>query len=314
MEQRLQVRVAEIVRLTDAVNCYELRAAGGGDLPPFTAGAHLDVHLPTGLIRSYSLTNPQGERHRYLIGVARDAMSRGGSNFIHDQVRAGDVLEICAPRNNFALAESAEHSILIAGGIGITPILCMIHRLEELGRPWQLHYAARSRRAAAFLDELSRSERVSFSFDDERQGGFLDLAAIVASAPPGTHFYCCGPAPMLAAFEAATTTLPGDQVHLEYFTARDVAATEGGFVVELARSGKTIEVRPGETILEAVQAAGINPPHSCCEGICATCETTVLEGIPDHRDSVLSDDERASNATMMICCSGSKSPRLVLDL
>ncbi|HVL56563.1 MAG TPA: PDR/VanB family oxidoreductase [Burkholderiaceae bacterium] len=314
-----QVRLKAIRWEAQGINTYELRPLPGQELPPFTAGAHIDVHLPSGLIRSYSLCNPQFERHRYVIGVNKDANSRGGSAFMHESLRVGDVLTIAGPRNNFPLAEDARHSVLIAGGIGITPLWCMVQRLQELGRSWELYYCVRNRQCAAFLDDLrGLGERVHtnlhFNFDQEPGGQLLDLAKVVGAAPPDAHLYCCGPLPMLAAFEQATAGLPSERVHVEYFAAKEAPDTSGGFTVELAKSKRVIKVAPGKTILDAVLDEGIDVPYSCMEGVCATCETRVLDGIPDHRDLVLSKEEQAANKTMMICCSGAKSERLVLDL
>lgn len=313
---KLQVLVKRIGYEAERINSYELIAGAGGELAPFTAGSHIDLHLPNGMIRSYSLVNDPRERHRYVIAVNKDSASRGGSSLVHDTVRAGDILTISTPRNNFALREDAEHSILIAGGIGITPLLSMIRRLEALGRRWDLHYAARTRNAAAFLDELRPDvhPNMHVDFDDERSGRAFDLPAIVKHAPAHAHLYCCGPAPMLAAFEAAAADRPADHVHVEYFQAREAPVTEGGFDVRLARSNRTIAVETGKTILDALLEAGIAVNYACAEGVCGTCETRVLEGIPDHRDRFLSKEEQAANKSVMICCSGARSRTLVLDL
>ncbi len=213
------------------------------------------------------------------------------------------------------MQEDAGKSLLFAGGIGITPIYSMMRRLQDLGRDYDLYYVNRYRQGAAFHKEFQDQPNVHVHIGSE-QGARLSIASIVAAAPAGTHFYCCGPASMLADFEAACAAagVPPANVHLEYFTARQDGATEGGFVVELARSGTAIDVTPGKTILQAVTDAGILVAHSCDMGICGTCETRVLAGEPDHRDSILNEEERAANKSMMICCSGSRSPRLVLDL
>ena len=256
---------------------------------------------------------------RYVIAINKDVSGRGGSSFAHDTIKAGDIVTVSAPRNNFALHEGAGYSVLIAGGIGITPLMSMIRRLETLARPWKLFYAARTRQAAAFLDDLDaiRSNaqlNLHLDFDDERAGCMFDLAAIVTNAPAHAHLYCCGPVPMLEAFEKATADRPADHVHVEYFQARGTPALDGGFEVRLARSNRTIAVEPGKTILDALLDAGVSANHSCAEGVCGTCETRVIEGMPDHRDQFLSPEERAANKTIMICCSGSKSDTLVLDL
>ena len=314
-----RLRVKRVSYEADNINSYELVAPEGGDLVPFTAGSHIDLHLQNGMIRSYSLVNDQRESHRYVIAVNKDASGRGGSSFVHDTIRPGDIVMVSAPRNNFVLREKAEFSVLIAGGIGITPLLSMIHRLEALIRPWKLFYAARTRQAAAFLDDLEAIRpdvhlNLRLDFDDERAGRMFDIAGIVADAPELAHLYCCGPLPMLEAFEKAAAGRPADRIHVEYFHARQAPATSGGFEVRLARSNRTIAVKSGKTILDALLDAGVLANHSCSEGVCGTCETRVIEGIPDHRDLFLSPEERAANKTIMICCSGSKSETLVLDL
>ena len=291
-------------------------------LPAFSAGAHIDLHLntPQGqLVRSYSLLNDPRETHRYCLGINRDANSRGGSSHVHGSLRVGDVLTISPPRNHFPLDETAPHNVFIAGGIGITPMLSMIARSQALGTPWTLHYAARTREQAGFLQRLeseagSAGGQVLLNFDQAPGGRMLDLNAVVASLPAGAHVYCCGPIPMLQAYEQATAGLPAERVHKEYFAAKDAPANEGGFTVELERSHKTLQVPAGKTILDCLIELHAEPPYSCREGVCGTCEVKVLEGTPDHRDMVLSDSERAANNRMMVCCSGARSPKLVLDL
>jgi ferredoxin-NADP reductase len=317
---QLQVRVRSITHEADGVLAFELRPGQDGtELPAFTAGAHIDVHLADGLVRSYSLCNDPAETHRYCIGVHRSPASRGGSRFMHEAVRPGDVLAIAAPRNHFPLAEQSPADVFIAGGIGITPILAMLARARALGKPWTLFYAARTRRHAAFLERLARiadrpGTQVVQHFDDEAGGTRLDLDAIVRELPPGAHVYCCGPAPMLQAYERATAGLAPARVHKEYFAGEAQVATDGGYAVTLARSGRTLRVQPGQTLLDCLIAAGTDPMHSCRQGLCGTCEVRVLEGIPEHRDLVLSPEERQANDRMMPCCSGARSERLVLDL
>ncbi|CAN5343979.1 PDR/VanB family oxidoreductase [soil metagenome] len=301
------------------VSSFEFRHPDGGALPGFKAGSHIDLHLSNGMVRSYSLCNAEGETHRYVVGVNRDPAGRGGSAFVHERLRVGDMVSVGSPRNNFALDETAGHSVLVAGGIGITPLWCMAQRLDAIGRYWTLCYAARRHSGAAFLDAVrelvatSRHGKLSLHFDDQANGKHLDLASIVAGAPAGSHFYCCGPIPMLGAFEQATSALPPAQVHVEYFAAKEAPSTAGGFKIELARSRKTLDVPPGKTILDVMLEAGIPVSYSCLEGVCATCETKVLSGECDHRDLVLTKEEQASNTVIMVCCSGSKSPVLVLD-
>lgn len=317
--QTLKVRVKSITYEAEGISSYDLRPLSGSKLPPFTAGAHIDLHLPSGLIRSYSLVNPQCERDRYVIAVNKDRATRGGSRYIHESVRPGDTLTIAPPRNSFPLAEHSPETVLIAGGIGITPLWCMIQRLEELGSSWQLYYSARARQNAAFLDKLRalgeiQQRKIALHFDEEAAGTLLDITSVVERAPPNAHLYCCGPAPMLRAFERATASRPSEYVHLEHFSAAEGTAAGGGFTVVLARSARTMEVPAGKTILDTLLEHGIDVPHSCKEGVCGTCETNVIEGTPDHRDLVLSKAERAANTTMMICCSGCKGESLVLDL
>ncbi|WP_302140579.1 PDR/VanB family oxidoreductase [Halomonas alkalicola] len=321
VEEILQVRVKSITFEAEGVLSFELRpVAPRRELPGFTPGAHIDLHLSNGLIRSYSLFNSQEQSDCYRVAVNLDASSRGGSRFMHSSVSAGDILTIGVPRNNFTLFEQADHTVLVAGGIGITPLFAMLQRLEALGRKWTLYYSTRSRKNTAFISELeaissdSRHGRVVFHFDQESAGGFLNISDIVASEPAATHFYCCGPLPMLEAFEAATAGLPDDYVHVEYFAAKEKADTSGGFTVELARSGTSFYVPAGKTILDVLIEAGQQPLYSCQEGICGTCEVAVLEGEPDHRDLVLSAKQQREGRSMMICCSGCRGERLVLDL
>lgn len=315
----LSLQLRAIRHQADGIHTFEFSRPDGGALPAFTPGAHIDLHLANGLVRSYSLCNGSEETHRYVVGINRDRASRGGSAFVHDKLRVGEILQIGEPRNNFVLNEDAAHTVLIAGGIGITPLWCMVQRLASLGKTWELHYCARSRKNAAFVGELlavtgsSTRGRVHLHFDDELQGQLLDMAMAVAATDAGSHFYCCGPAPMLEAFEKATAQLPAEQVHVEYFTAKEAPALNGGFKIDLARSGKVLDVPPGRSILDVLLDAGVDVPYSCKEGVCASCETRVLAGVPDHRDLILTKEEQARNNVMMVCCSGSKTPTLVLD-
>jgi vanillate O-demethylase ferredoxin subunit len=310
----LRLRIKSAIWEAPDIVSYDLRSVEGATLPPFTAGAHIDLTLGNGLIRSYSLVNSQLERHRYMIAVQKDRASRGGSKWVHENLRVGDVVTVAAPRNNFALNEAAERSIFIAGGIGITPILSMIERMTTLSKQWELIYCSRSRDSAAFFEALEKRSEVWFNFDQEPGGRVLDVNAVVKNSPANAHFYCCGPLPMLASFEEATKGLPRERVHVEYFTAKEPPALAGGLKVVLAKSGCELIVPPGKTILDTLLDAGKDIPYSCREGVCGTCETKVLEGVPDHRDVILTKEEHASNQTMMICCSGAKTDKLVLDL
>jgi ferredoxin-NADP reductase len=316
------MRVQAIRLESESVQSYELTPVQDECLPPVEAGAHLDLHLPNSLVRSYSICNAPGETHRYVVAVSRDPASRGGSVYMHDQVRVAQVLHVGGPRNNFQLDLSASHSVLVAGGIGVTPIYAMAQQLQALGASWEMHYAARSRQAAAFvpaLRSLAEDGRVKFHFDDEHEAKPLDLPPIVASALGGSHFYCCGPGVMLCAFENATEMLPRGQVHIEYFKApaRSVtvdAAVPESFEVKLAKSGMVLQVEKDKSILETLLDAGVEVPYSCMEGTCGSCETAILEGDADHRDTVLNDAQRKSGKTMMICCSRARCSRLVLDV
>lgn len=313
----IDVRIAAIERQAIGIVSLELVPVAG-ELPPFTAGAHVELHLDNGLVRHYSLMNPQDERHRYVIAVQREAAGRGGSAYVHDRLQPGALVRIGAPRNNFALNEAATHSILIGGGIGITPLLSMGARLAALGRSWTLHYCARTREHAAAQSVLTAfAGNVHYNFDQEPGGTMLDLDALVATAPPETHFYCCGPLPMLNAFERSMSARPPEFTHVEYFSAKGADSGSkklGGYSITLAKSGRTLEVEDGRTILDTLIEAGFDVAYSCMEGICGSCETQVLEGVPDHRDLVLGAAEKASGKTMMICCSGCKGDRLVLDI
>lgn len=313
---RLALHIHAISYAAEGILLFDLRAPRGAELPPFTAGAHVDVHLEAGMVRSYSLVNSAHERHRYVIGVKRDPASRGGSAWMHGAARVGQTVDVSAPRNNFALQEQAAFSVFLAGGIGITPLWSMIQRLERLQRPWALHYGNADAASAAFLDALQAPERkahVHLAFS-EAGTPRMDLGAIVRAAPAGSHFYCCGPAGMLDAFELACSGLDPSRVHLERFRAPDPAADGDAFIVRLARTGITVAVPPGLSILEALEARGVNVPFSCREGVCGACETRVLAGTPEHRDQLLSQAERATGTSMMVCCSRASSSELVLDL
>lgn len=283
-----------------------------------TPGAHIDLHLPNGLVRQYSLINPAaGET--LDVAVNLDPHSRGGSRCVHQDLKAGDRIEISPPRNNFPLDESAHQSIFIAGGIGITPILAMVRRLSELRRAWTLYHCARTPERTPFMAELRiLAARVGASLVHVHDGmpgiAPLDIAAVVDAAQDDAQFYCCGPKPLMAAFEAATAKLPPARVHVEYFANDAVRAKGHEFELVCARSGMTLTIPAGCSVLEALEARGMAPLCSCREGVCGTCETAILAGEADHRDLVLSPDERASNATMMICVSRAKTPSLTLDL
>lgn len=313
----LQLRVEAIRYEATGIRSFELRATNGTKLPDFTAGAHIDIALPGDLSRSYSLINGPRDRDRYVIAVNRDAKSRGGSAHLCETLRVGESLSVMPPRNSFPLAETDRESVFFAGGIGVTPILSMIRSLEASGGRWRLFYAMRDRTSAAFLDEFAKLEsirpgRVHLHVDAEA-GAVMPVAALAASVAPDAHLYCCGPTPMIAAFKAATAERSDDNVHVEHFAGTAEKPT-GEFKIVLSRSKKEFVVPAGKTIMEVLMEAGVRVAHSCREGVCGTCETRVIEGVPDHKDNVLSTRERASNKLIMICCSGAKTDRLVLDL
>jgi ferredoxin-NADP reductase len=310
----IEVRLTAIRYAARDTNLFEFRRPDGAPLPTYEPGAHIDLHLPNGLLRNYSLVVDQPDPATYTVGIKRDPASRGGSRWIHEAMPVGATLKIGGPRNNFRLREDAPHTVLFAGGIGITPIWCMVQRLVRLGKSWKLFYACRSRADMAFLDALQEMAPAQLHFDDESAGKFLDVAAIAMQAPRDSHLYCCGPAPMMQAFEAATADWPREQVHVEYFTPKHEPARKGGFTVELARSGGIYFIPEGETILNVLLDAGIDVDYSCELGICGACEQRVVSGVPDHRDSILSEEEQAENKRVMICCAGCKTDRLVLDL
>lgn len=317
--QKIDTRLHAITYEAIGINSFELRRPDGAPLPAFEAGSHIDLYLGNGMVRSYSLVNPQGETHRYVVGIQKDPASRGGSRHVHDTLKVGDKVSISAPRNNFPLAEAAPHSVFFAGGIGVTPMFCMVQRMAAIKASWQLYYSSRTPQHAAYregIEALAKSSGrdVVFNYDQVPGGKMLDLKALIGALAPTTHVYCCGPLPMLAAFEEACKGRPEETVHVEYFSAREEAAKGGGFNVVMSRSGKTIFVPEGKTILDALLDAGEDAPYSCMEGVCGSCETKVISGTPDHRDMILTESERKAGKTMMICCSGSKSAELVLDL
>ncbi len=314
----IDARLTKIEDVARDTKLYTFQRVEGGPLPAYKPGAHIDLHLPNGLVRQFSLVVPNSDPASYVVGVKRDAASRGGSRYIIDEMRVGDQIKISTPRNNFPLIENADHVVLVAGGIGITPIWCMTQQLIALKRPWTLYYSCRSREDMAFLEALKMldAQSVHLHFDDEADGKFLDLAAALAAAPENAHLYCCGPNPMLKAFEAAAASRPRGNVHVEYFTPKDdgAAAATGGFWVELARSGEEYFIPEGKKVLEVLFDAGVDVDYSCELGICGACETGVISGIPEHHDSVLSEEEQATNEKVMICCCGCKTERLVLDM
>ncbi len=316
----LTVKVAKKTLEADATFSFELIDATNMPLPAFDAGAHIDVHLADGLIRQYSLCNDARETNRYRIAVLRDANSRGGSAAMHDQVQEGQLIQISAPRNHFALDPSAQRSLLLAGGIGVTPILAMAQSLSQQGADFKMAYCARSRSRAAFHDEIRESafaERVVIHFDDGEEKQRFDIGAALDEAGSEAHLYVCGPQGFIDAVVATAKERGWNdtRIHFEYFGAAPVQADDdGSFEVQIASSGKVYSVAKDKTVVAALAEHGIKIPVSCEQGVCGTCITRICSGIPDHRDYYMTDAEHDANDQFTPCCSRAKTPRLVLDL
>lgn len=328
--QKLNLKINNIRCEAKDTLLLELQNSKSGLLPAFSAGAHLEVYLKNGLIRHYSLLNDPSERDRYVIAVSLDANSKGGSQFIHQKLRVGDVLIVSSPRNNFVLVD-AEQYCFVAGGIGITPLLSMIHWCIAHQKKWRLYYSVRNRQRAAFYESLkdlitsqafNPSQNIHFHFNDEHEQ-LLDLAEIVSTSHTREHIYCCGPNPLMQALKDASTAI-AERVHFEWFSAppiikatsvnSDSADEDTGFTVKLARSGQEILVKSEQSILEAIEEQGLEVPFSCRAGFCRACECKVLNGEPEHLDVILSDNEKTSNQSMLICVSRARSKVLELDL
>jgi phthalate 4,5-dioxygenase reductase subunit len=300
--------------IAEDVHLFDLRDARGGDLPEFTAGAHISVRVPNGLVRKYSLCSDPAQRDRYAFAVKREAQGRGGSISLIDETKPGAELAVSAPRNDFALAKSPAGYLFIAGGIGITPIMAMVRHLKRAGGRFKLYYCARSEAATAFRAELSAPEfrsQVTLHLDGGDPARALDLWPLL-ERPKGMHLYCCGPRSMMQAVRDMTGHWSPSAVHFEAFSEPPKrTADDRAFRVRLARSGKVVEVPIGVTILEALRAKGIDVPSSCESGTCGTCRTTLLDGDADHRDLVLTAGEQAGN--VMLCVSRARSDELVID-
>ncbi|MFG2795987.1 PDR/VanB family oxidoreductase [Streptomyces pseudovenezuelae] len=294
----------------DGVLALTLRHPLGEQLPAWEPGAHIDVVLGPGLERQYSLCGDPSDRTSWRIAVLREPAGRGGSAHVHEQLRQGGKVRVRGPRNHFALRPAPRYRF-IAGGIGITPILPMLAAAQAAGAEWTLLYGGRTRDSMAFTEELSRyGDRVTVAPQDE--SGLLDLASVLDGVPEGTLVYCCGPGPLLDAVEELC---PAGLLHVERFAPKEQPEGENTqFEVELAQTGTTVTVAPDVSVLDAVRATGVEVLFSCTEGTCGTCETDVLDGTPDHRDSVLTDEEREAGETMMICVSRCRGKKLVLDL
>ncbi len=316
--QTISVKIARRVDEAEGIISLELVAADGGALPAFEAGSHIEVDVTPDLIRHYSLANDPRETHRYLLGVLLDPKSRGGSAEVHRSFTVGRTIQIKSPRNNFPLLETAERSILLAGGIGITPMMAMAHRLAALQADFTLHYCTRSRRRTAFLAALRQAafaDRVVLHFDDEADAQKLNLPAVLGGPAPGKHVYICGPEGFInfAVTGAKTAGFAAANIHIEYFSTT-VDVSGDSFTVRARRSGITCVIPAGKPISTVLIEHGVDVPLSCEQGVCGTCLTNVIEGIPDHRDYYLTDKEKAANQQMTLCCSRSKTPLLVLDI
>ncbi|MET0981480.1 MAG: PDR/VanB family oxidoreductase [Telluria sp.] len=315
----LVVKVEKKTQEAQDIVSFELASADGKPLPPFSAGSHIDVHVGAGLVRQYSLCNDSTESHRYQIAVLRDPDSRGGSVAVHENVNVGDLIQISEPRNHFPLAH-AGHYLLLAGGIGVTPILCMAERLAKIGASFEMHYCSRSPERTAFRERIQAApfaDRVQLHFDNGAPGQKLELDKVLAAASPGTHIYVCGPAGFIefVTGSARSHGWPADRVHLEYFGAAPQDTTgDTAFEVTIASSGQRYTIPADKSVCAALLEHGIDIPISCEQGVCGTCITRVLEGTPDHRDVYFTDEEKALNDQFTPCCSRARTKLLVLDL
>jgi len=316
----LRVLVAAKTQEAQDICTFELVAADGSQLPAFTAGSHIDVHIPGGLTRQYSLCNAPQETHRYVIGVLRDAASRGGSVAMHDAVQAGSELQISQPKNHFELASEATRSLLLAGGIGVTPLLSMAEALSAQGAPFDMHYCSRSKERTAFVERIEGapfSAQVQLHFDDGDAAQKLDIPALFSAPRAGQHLYVCGPKGFMDAVLTAAQAAgwAAAQLHSEFFAAEVQSLdSDGSFEVELLDSGQVVVVAKDQTVVQALVAAGVDVPTACEQGVCGTCLTRVVSGTPDHRDQYLTADEHAANDQFLPCCSRSLSQRLVIAL
>jgi ferredoxin-NADP reductase len=314
-----QVKVEKLVKIAESVMEITMSDENQQLLPSYTCGAHIDLYFPNGITRAYSLTQASSNQpmQQYVVAVGLAPKSRGGSEYVHSILKVGDLLSVGQPRNLFKLVQDTLPVLLIAGGIGITPLRAMALDLNRQGRAWRLVYAARSRSHAAYAKELTAfGDSVQFHFDDEHENRPLEVDKLLSDIPAQTHIYCCGPTAMMELVRKCAAKHSPDHLHFESFNAAsDLQSNEGhSFSVLLAREGKTIDISNDQTILDALETHGIVVPSVCREGVCGSCECTVLEGDIDHRDVILSAEEKAAGQTMMICVSRAKGNRLVLDL
>lgn len=307
----LELVVTQLTWEADGVVSLTLAAPDGSALPPWEPGAHIELALPSGRLRHYSLFGDPDERHQYRIGVLRQDSGRGGSREIHIGLPAGSRLRVRAPRNNFRL-QPADRYLFIAGGIGITGVWAMAEAVAARGADWSFVYGGRTRAGMAFIEDVRALDPDRVEIVPQDECGLPDLESIISQQPEGTGVYCCGPPPLLDAVARLVDERPDLQLHVERFTAS--APTGGAAIeVELRRSGATVEVGCGETILQAVRRVLPSVPASCEQGVCGSCRSVVLDGEPEHRDQLLSDAERAAGQ-ILICVSRAKGDRLALDL
>jgi vanillate O-demethylase ferredoxin subunit len=322
MTGTLQVQVARKTQEAEDICGFELVALPGQQLPPYTAGAHIDVPVPGGQVRQYSLCGDPAVPGSYRIAVLREANGRGGSRAMHDQVQAGDQLAIGAPKNHFGLHADAAPSLLLAGGIGITPLLAMALTLARAQRPFALHYCTRNAARTALREALASPAldgKVHLHHDDGPAAQRFDLPATLAQAPAGAHLYVCGPAGFIQAVldRARAIGWPEERLHREFFAApvaAEAAGTQSAFEVVIHSTGQVVPVGPDTTVVAALAAVGIEVMTSCEQGVCGTCVTRVREGVPDHRDAFFTPQEQAAGDQFTPCCSRALSARLVLDL
>jgi len=313
----LTVKVANKTQEAEGIITLELIDPAGNDLPAFTAGSHIDVHLPnTGNLRQYSLWNDPSETHRYCLGILRDPNSRGGSLEIHGAVKQGDLIKISHPRNHFHLQEAPERLILLAGGIGITPLLSMAQRLQSLGKEFELHYCSRNENRTAFVELIKNSnfsDKVKFHFDDAGAEQLLDIPSLVGNQPEGANLYVCGPQGFMDAVIDAASSWDPTAIHREYFTVNEDHENDLSFKVIINSTGQVIDIPEDLSITEVLEEKGISIPVSCEQGVCGTCMTQVVEGQIEHHDYYLTDPEKDAGDVIIACCSRAKGT-LVLDL
>jgi len=314
-EVELRLQVSQRTTGADDIVILDLRDPRGADLPAWSAGAHIDVNLGPDMVRQYSLCGDPGDPTVWRIAVLKEKAGRGGSARVHEELHEGVEVDVRGPRNNFAF-EPVERYVFIAGGIGITPLLPMAAAAQAAGADWVLHYGGRARSSMAFRDAIQERWGARVIIHPQDESGLLDLDTLLGRPQPGTLVYCCGPEPLLLAVEARCKSWPAGTLHTERFAPREVGepVLRDSFEIRLAKSGLTLVVPPDKSILAVIEQAGVQVLSSCQEGTCGTCETGLLEGIADHRDSLLTAEEQAANDTMMICVSRAACPRLVLDL